>query len=128
MKYLVASGSRKVDLGISEFKSGIKGKELDAVIDSIHESKWTKGEELTIKLDIQADAIEDVWIYDESGTRLKFSGTMISSEGNQASITKMYDTKIPERGRVIVSVYEQPQKFEIPFRIESISLLGHTLQ
>jgi hypothetical protein len=128
MTCFVASGSRDVDLGISEFKPGAEGKEFNAVISSIGKNKWGKGEALAIKLELPKEAVKEIKIYDKAGTQLKFTDSSISWGGNQSTFTQVFDPEFPERGRIVVSVYEQPKKLEVPFRIENISLLGTPLQ
>jgi hypothetical protein len=128
IRYMVAGGTKEVDLGISEFKAGVKGKEFDAVVTSVGKSDWGDGQALTLKLGLKKDSIKEVRIYDETGGQIKISGTSSSWSGNKSELTYMHEKKFPARGKIIFEVYEQQQKYEIPFKIENISLLGQPLK
>lgn len=128
MRYLVASGVREVDLEISEFEPDARGKEFSSTISAIGKSDWGQGQALSIKLELPKEAVKEFKIYDDTGAQVKSSGTSISWSGNQSTLTYISDQEFPARGRIVLSVYEQPQIFEIPFCVENISLLGQPLK
>lgn len=128
LEYTVAGGSREVDLGITDFAAGAKGKEFDAVIKSVKESKWEKGNEiLALKLNLSSSSVKSMTFYDGSGKKLEISSSGYSGFGNSTTFEYTCKGKFPSKGRIVAKVFEKLEKYEIPFKTENISLIGQPL-
>ena len=114
-----AEGSREVDLGIEDFKTGAKGKKFEAVI-SVEESVKDR-QNLELRLKLSIDRVKSVIFYDADGVELDVSGRGFRYDGRIT--TFYYEGKFPQKGRiVVVEVFDKLEKFKIPFKIGNVSL------
>ena len=128
LEYVVATSSKKVDVGITDFVTGAKGKELNASIESIEPSKWSQGNEtLKLKLGVSKDSVKSVTVFDSDSNELAFSSTSTSWQGDSVTHEFSKKGKLPSKGRIVVEVYDGLQKYQIPFSLTDISLLGRPL-
>lgn len=124
LNYLVSKGYKKVDLDISQFTKGTKGK-LESEIKNKKPSKWNKGsEEIELYLKIPYLAIEKITFYDESGKEIQFAGWGGYGTKDSTTRTFIYNGSFPQKGKIEVEYYEGIQEKEIPFKIHNINLLG----
>lgn len=124
VRYMVAGGVKEVDLGIAAFEAGVQGKELASSVKSVGESKWGDGQTLSIEIGLQSDAIKDIHVYGADGKELAPNGTSRSSSRDKTTLGLNFRDGAPSEGRIVVDMYEQQQRFEVPFKIENVSLLG----
>jgi len=68
--------------------------------------------------------VKGVKISDAAGAELKLGGHGLSGGGNQATFSCSCKGGFPPQARVVVEVYDELQKYRIPFRLENITLLG----
>ncbi|MCI5196361.1 MAG: hypothetical protein D3919_09050 [Candidatus Electrothrix sp. AW5] len=130
LKYSSASASAKeVDLGISNFEAGSKGTKYSATIESIGKNHWGDYE-MQLRLNLDYNTIKDVKVYDDRGRAIKFTDklTGCSSWGDRTLCTYTLKTKFPAKGKIIAEVYEIQKRYNIPFKLENISLLGQPLK
>jgi len=128
LQYSVAGGAKEIDLGFTELAVKSKGKELSAQIESIEEG-WQKNgsQQMGLKLKIDKDALKAVYLVaGDAKTELKQSGY----GGGMGSFTFTYESKtaFPATGKLVAEVYDQMQTFDVPFKLENISLLGAPLK
>ena len=129
LKYNVASGSRKVDLGITDFTIGSKGKEFGAVIKSINRNKLEKGKQtLSLKLNLSQFSIKSVTFYDDEKNKLDVSSHGYFSMGGSTTFEYSCKGTLPETGSIVVEIFEKLEKYEIPFKLTNISLTGQPLK
>ena len=127
LQYSVAGGTKEIDLGFTELTAKAKGTELGAQIESI-EAGWKKdgSQQMQLKLKIDKDALKAVHlVVGETKTELKQNGY----GGGMGSFTFTYESKtaFPAKGRLVAEIYDQLQTFDVPFKLENISLLGAPL-
>jgi hypothetical protein len=129
LEYVVAGGSKKVDLGFTGFKAGTQGKAFGAVIKSLEESKWEKGHEvLTLELQLASDAIKTTQFLDGQGIPLNVSRQSTMSSGNNMVAGYDIEGKFPENGTIVMEIFDDLKRFEIPFFVNDISLTGQSLK
>ena len=81
---------------------------------------------MQLKLKIDKDALKAVYLADgETKTELKQNGY----GGGMGTFTFTYESKtaFPANGKLVAEVYDQLQIFDVPFKLENISLLGHSV-
>jgi hypothetical protein len=128
LQYTIASGSKQLDLGFEELKPKGKGTELGAEIESI-EDGWKKdgSQRLQLKLKARKETIRSMsLVLDGVKTQLKENG--YGGGGNNWSITYESNTAIPAKARLVAEVYDQIQTYDVPFKLENVSLLGTPLR
>ncbi len=127
--YLVSGGARNVDLGLAEFKSGAAGKEFGAKIVAIRESQWNQGcQNMTLEVGIEPEAVKSVAFRDADGKKLEVSRAGYMTMGESTKFEFSIQGKFPQKGSIVVEVYEELKRHAIPFKIENISLLGKPLK
>lgn len=124
LRYRVAGGSKKIDLGVESLTVGATGTELGASIEGIKEG-WNKdgSQNLEIKLKLKPDDLKSAsLIVDGVETGLERNG--YSGSGGFTTFTFASKTAFPEKGSIIVEIHDQVQTFDTSFIIENLSLLG----
>ncbi len=128
LEYTVAGGSREVPLGITDFTAGAKGNEFGAVVKSVKESEWQKEKEvLALKLNLSSDSVKSMTFYDGSKKKLDVSESGHGGFGNSTTFQYTCEGKFPAKGSIVVEIFEKLEKYNIPFKIENISLMGQPL-
>jgi hypothetical protein len=125
LEYVVGGKTKPVDIGLSEFKAGAKGKEFEAVIEKVENSEWNEGhQELSLKLALEATSVQSVKIYDDRGVELKTQpgGTMTMT--GEVTMGFQLKGKFPEKGKVVVVVFEDLKAYKVPFKLSNLDLLG----
>ena len=124
IQYRVAGGSKETDLGLTSLAVGSKGTEFGASIEDIKEG-WNKdGSQLMeIKLKLKPDDLKSASIVvDGAKTEIKRNG--YSSSGGVTTFTFSFKDGVPAKGSIIVETYDQVKTYDVPFRIENLTLLG----
>lgn len=128
LEYVVGTGSKKIDLGISEFKPGAEGKELGAMIKEISESQWEKGAyDVSLVVELNKDQIRAVVFQGADGKRLESKPAGTSWSGDTTTLMFTTTSKPPEKGRVVIEVYEKFDRYEVPFSLKNLTLLGQPM-
>ena len=129
LTYLVADKTRRVDLGVAAFVAGSKGNEFGAEIESVTDSEWNPGrQELKLKLKINKDAVKAIDIFDAAGNKLDVSqGYFASGDNVTFNYTREDNQPFPGSGHIEIEVYEDQQRYELPFKLTDLSLLGRKL-
>ncbi|MFH1347453.1 MAG: hypothetical protein ABIH22_02060 [Candidatus Margulisiibacteriota bacterium] len=125
LQYLVGDKAPQSDLGIIDFKVAAKGNKFGAVIESLEGSDYVEGQQtMGLRLDISPPQLKSATFYDKNGQVLDVRNTGYFSSGDVATFSFSCDQGFPAKGRIVVEVYEDLQKYEIPFKITDITLLG----
>jgi hypothetical protein len=124
LQYTVAGGTKEVDLGIQELKKGATGTEFGARIESIGEGWQGSGsQEMELKLNLGMETVKSVTLVaDGNKTVLERNGYFAS--GNSCTLTFSSKKAFPAQARLTAEVYDNIQTFEVPFKLENITLLG----
>ncbi len=129
LEYVVAGGSKEVDLGFTGYKAGAQGKAFKAAIKSIKESKWEKGHEvLALELQLASDALKSTRFLDGQGNPLNVSRQSTMSSGDTMVAQYDIEGQFPEKGRIVMEVFDALKRFEIPFSLKDVSLTGQPLK
>ena len=122
LQYNVASSTKEIDLGFTELTAMAKGTELGAQIESIFDNSI----QMTLKLRIDKSALKAVFLVTgDDKTELKQNG--YGGGGNSYTFTYQSKTAIPAKARLVAEIYDSLQTFDVPFKLENISLLGTPL-
>ncbi len=127
LQYRVAGGSKEIDLGLKSLRAGTKGAELGASIEKIKEG-WKKdgSQEMELRIRLEPDDLKSAsLVVDGAKTELERRGS--SSSGGITTFTFASKTAFPETGSIGVELYDKLQTFDVPFKIENLSLLGMPL-
>ena len=128
LMYLKSAGTKKIDLGVMEFKKGAKSNVQGFSIRSIRPD-WSEGHTLMgLNVDLLLGTIKSAEFYREDGTEIE-----VSSGGKSYSRDKLLDVgyktkgEFPSRGRIVIEVLDEVTKHEIHFELMNISLTGEPL-
>jgi hypothetical protein len=129
LEYLTASGSREADLGVIAFEVGAKGDAYGAVVSSIEADPWQNNATmLGLRLDLPAEAIKSVEFYADGGAKLDISQRGSGSIGGTTTLKFSVRDQLPKSARVVLNVFDELKKDQIPFRIRNISLTGQPMR
>ena len=123
--YVAGEGTKTLDLGILELKSGSKSKILNTRIASIGEADWPKGSyKLDLNLFIDRNSIKRIRFIDTDGFELDLEEQGLSQLNNDLTISFRSRTKFPSEAQIIIETYDKIQEYTIPYELKNISLLG----
>jgi hypothetical protein len=129
LTYVVAGKTKEVDLGISLFQSGAKGKELGAEIEKIEDDSFDKTKKsLSLKIGVSRESIQSVTFYDESGKKLAVESSGYSGFNDQVTYSYTFKGAPPAKGRIVALVYDDRKSFEVPFRVADLDLVGRPVK
>ena len=125
IQYKVSSGTKEVELGLAALKAGEKGKQLGAEIVGIKDG-WKKGEskEMEIKLKIDPEGIQELVLVDGAKRIVLNKRGHSSFGGGPTTFTYEAEKGFPENGKLVAVVHDGVEIFDIPFKLENLSLLG----
>ena len=124
LQYRVAAGTKEIDLGLKSLKPGTKGEQLGASIEEIKAS-WKKdgSQDMELKIRLDPDNLKSTsLLVDGVKTPLDRSG--YSSSGGITTFTFTSKTGFPEVGSIVVEIHDKLQTFDVPFKLENLTLLG----
>ena len=128
LEYLTASGSREADLGVIAFEVGAKGTDYGAVVSSIEADPWQKNATvLGLRLDLPAEAIKSVEFFAEDGAKLDINQRGSGSIGGTTTLKFSVKGQLPKSARVVLNIFDELKKEQIPFRIRNVSLTGQRM-
>lgn len=105
--------------------AGATGKELGSALESIKPSQWDKGStEVELRLKVSREMVKAVEILDAKGQSLGATINGYSGSDKQVTLTLRLKSEVPKDGRMVVETYEDLKKFEAPFSLKNINLLG----
>jgi len=123
---LRAAGTRKIDLGIIDFKAGAKSGIDGFSIESVKKLSWDKQyTEMNLNVSLLRGSVKNVTLYREDGTEIEVhrTGTW-SHQGRIRSIGYKTKGSFPPKGRIVFEVLDNVTQCRIPFQFTNISLLG----
>jgi hypothetical protein len=124
LQYRVAGGAKEIDLGLKSLKAGTKGEQLGASIEEIKEG-WKKdgSQEMELRIRLEPDDLKSVSLVVE-GARTPLERRGSSSSSGITTFTLAAKTAFPETGSIVVEIHDKVQTFDVPFKLENLSLLG----
>jgi hypothetical protein len=128
VQYTVSSGTKEVGLGLASLKAGESGKELGAKIKSIKDG-WNKdgSKNIEIELEVEKETLKEmVMVEGTKRTVLDRRGYMSSGSG-PTTFTFEAKNGVPENAKLIAVLHDGVETYDIPFKLENISLLGAPL-
>ena len=151
--YLESTGTKKIDLGMMDFKEGTKSNVEGISIGSIRPAWDKEHTRMELKVNLLLGTYKSTKFYRENDTELELSdnanlftddghvsfylddGTEfdISQSGKSFSGDRLmdlyYETKgeFPPRGRIVLDVLDNVTKHEIHFKLTNITLTGEPL-
>jgi len=129
LQYLTAGGTRDVDLGVLSFEVGAKSRQLGAGISSIEADPYRNNATVMgLDVDLPPEAVRSVEFFSEDGAKLNISQRGHISVGDATTLKFSIIDQLPQTGRIVLSIYEDLQKNELPFKITGISLAGQPIR
>jgi hypothetical protein len=124
LQYRVAGAAKEVDLGLKSLTTGSKGSELGANIEEIKEG-WQKdgSQDMELKLKLSPDDLKAAFLVVD-GVRTEIKRNGYSSSGGITTFTFASKAAFPEKGAILVEIHDKVQTFDVPFKLENLSLLG----
>ena len=124
--YFTATGCRKFDLGIMDFKAGSKSKEAGFSIRELKVYEWDKNSTiLVLELNLPKGAIKSYEFYNEQGDALKvFIGSKMTSN-DPLPLSNFYFKirgNFPPRGRIVLDVWDGVKKHKVGFKAIDVPL------
>jgi len=119
--YLVADKTVDVDLGVTDFAKGAKGKIHGAEIERVQAGDEA---EISLKLALGLDAIASIDFFDDKGAALPASRQGYSSSGDESTLDFVIKGPLPKKGRIVAKLYDAPKTYEAPFKVTGLDLLG----
>ena len=124
--YLKSAGTRKIDLGIMDFKEDTRSPVEGFSIRSVGVKNWDKEHsQMDLEVNLLRGHLKSAKFYREDGTQIEVSSGGISFSGDEL-LGISYRTKgeFPQRGRIVFEVIDKITKHEISFKLTNISLTG----
>ncbi len=117
-KYVTATKSKEIDLGMIRFKKGAKGNKLGAVIKSVATPSVYTGNLSIIGLsvDIPDYTVKSAHFYGEDGTELQIKRQGTSVEAGKVIINYATKQKLPKKGRIVLDVFQDIRRRKVAFR------------
>jgi len=113
--YLKSDGTKKIDLGIMDFKENARSKVEGFSINSIGVKSWDKkNSRMDLKVNLLRGHLKSTKFYREDGTEFE-----VSQSGGSYSQDRQYDInyntkgEFPPRGRIVMEVIDEVTKHEI---------------
>ena len=128
IQYTVSSGMKEVDLGLDSIKAGGRGREFGAEIVEVKDGWNDDGsKEIEIKLDLDSDTVKSLIMVD--GTKRKELEKRGHSSMGNGPTTFNFESKsgFPENAKLLVMMHDGVETFDVPFKLENISLQGKPL-
>ena len=124
LQYKVAGPLKELELSFAKLAAGTKAKELGAEIESVKAGgDGDKAQTMELKLAIEPDTLKALYLeVGKTKTELKQRGY----GGGNGTYTYTYEseTGFPAKSRLVAEIYDQLQTFDVPFKLENITLLG----
>ncbi|RKY10666.1 MAG: hypothetical protein DRP65_06245 [Planctomycetota bacterium] len=126
LEYLESAGTKKIDLGVMDFKEGAESNVEGFSVNSIKSDEVMVGKtRMWLKVMLLRGTEKSVQFFDEDGTELKVtSGGKQFSGGRIKSMAFDIEGQFPPRGRIVFEILDGLSKHELPFKLTNISLLG----
>jgi hypothetical protein len=129
IQYTVSSGLKETDLGLPALKGGEKGKEFKAEIVEIKDG-WKKdgSKQIEIKLALDSDSVKSLVLVD--GSKRKELEKRGHSNFGSGSTTFTFESEdgFPENAKLLVVMHDGVKTFDVPFKLENISLQGKLIK
>jgi hypothetical protein len=117
LEYVVAEGTRELDLGITELKAGAKGTELGAAIKEIDAG------ERQITLDVNLDPDDIISFEAVAGnTRVELERNGYGGFNKNYTYTLSYEGKLPAGAKLVLTLHDNIQTFKVPFTLKDVPL------
>lgn len=127
VQYMTMTGVRRIDLGFTELKEGAKGTELGALIKVIEASSKKDGsQQLHLSLNLRRENLTGISLV-VGGNRTPLKQHGYSGGGATLTYYLEYPRAIPINGHLVADIYDEVKAFEVPFKLENLSLLGAPL-
>jgi len=129
IQYTVSGGEKEVDLGFSALKAGEKGKEFKAEIVEIKDGWQNDGsKEIEIELALDSDTVKSLVLVD--GAKRKELEKRGHSSFGSGSTTFTFESEdgFPEKAKFLLVMHDGVRTFDVPFKMENISLQGKALK
>ena len=127
IEYLVAEGTKEIELGFTELKPGAKGRELGAEIKKIEDGWGDKGtQNIELKLRIGTATLKNAWLV-RKGVKTPLERRGHSGSDTLTTFTLEHEEAVPADATIVIEIHDDLKTYEVPFSLENLSLLGEPL-
>jgi hypothetical protein len=124
IEYLVAEGTKEIELGFTELKAGAKGKELGAEIKKIEDGWGDKGtQNIELRLRIGTETLKNAWLV-QNGVKTPLERRGHSGSDTLTTFTLEHKEAVPADASIMIEIHDDLKTYEVPFSLENLSLLG----
>ena len=129
VEYTAGSASKEVDLGFEEFTAGAKGKAVGAEIVSVGKSRLLPPdtEAVVLRMNVPSHKVKTLAMYDASGKEGVVLFNQEKTGDEKTSEFHILRGTLPRGGRLAVVVWEDIQRYDIPFKVTNVSWQGGPL-
>ena len=127
LQYRAAGGTKEIELGFAKLAAKAKGKALDAQIESIAANgDGGKSQSMELQLAVHPDGLRALYVV-TGGNRVELKQRGYSGSGEAFTYTYEAEAGFPAKSRLVAEVYDQLQTFDVPFKLENVTLLGEPI-
>ncbi len=124
--YVVASGTRTVNLQFPVLADGARGKEYKATLAVVRKGGC---QNITVQLALPCMMIKRLAVFDASGKQFFMWDNSVSVSESPAKFSCSVSGKeLPPSGRIVAEVYEGVKTTSLPFQLKDITLFGDPMK
>lgn len=128
VQYTVSNGTKEVELGFASLKPGESGKELGAKIKDIKDGWNDDGsKQIEIELGVEKETLKELVMV--AGAKRTVMDRRGYSSFGSGTATFTFEAKggVPENAKLVAVIHDGVETYDVPFKLENISLLGNPL-
>jgi hypothetical protein len=131
----VSAGIKTIDAGLKELKTGAESLstgvkiitiKTDERFSNMKRMEEKKREVLELQIKSNSEAIKKVKLMDENNTELKLERYGSTSNQDECRMSFAVDGKIPEKGKIVIEMYDKIKEYIVPFHLDNIKITDFT--
>ncbi|MGB1799925.1 MAG: hypothetical protein ACPHLK_03750, partial [Gammaproteobacteria bacterium] len=122
LSYMASDEIKEIDFGFNSLEKGEKGKLYSATVLEVEEDK-----EISIKFNLNKNQVKSIKLLDKFNNEIKTTLAYSWSGNKTTYIFSSKNTSIPDDAKVIAEIFTNVKRYEIPFKLLNMSLLGNPL-
>ncbi len=127
LEYTVGTDTTNVDLGVTEIKAGAKGTALGATVKEIKPSFGSKGgQDIVLELDLSPSELISMTVVAADGSETPLKQNGYGGNGHHYTITFQSKSDLPASARLVAKIHSNVKRFEIPFKLSNLDLMGQS--
>ncbi len=129
LEYYSASKTKTVELDFPSVSGGAKSKIYTSEIKTVKPAAYEKDKmEIALAVGLSQESIREYQVLDASGKPVEMEKGMESSYGGTTDVTLRVKGKIPDKAKIVLVLWEEMKKYEVPFSLAPFTLLGQAVK